>query len=274
MESVHELKASLPIRHDLMLVYVLSLIIAVLMTVASVTGLVLNADVYPNQDLSNAFVPNDLINLSIGLPLLLLTMWLARRGKLVGLLCWPGALLFILYNYIAYVFAVPLSAIFLIHLALVALCLYTVILLCVSISADKVQHLLRAAVPAGLASYILAPLGIIFFVRAVVVIIGALNAQPAVTESELAVNVADFLITPAWVIGGILLWMKKPFGYVAGLGLLFQASMLFVSLILYMLIQPILTSVPLVMMDVVVVFAMGLICFVPFVFYARGVMMK
>jgi len=49
-----------------------------------------------------------------------------------------------------------------------------------------------------------------------------------IAETELALHISDFLITPAWIIGGVLLWRRKEFGYVIGLGLLFQASMLFI----------------------------------------------
>ncbi len=44
-----------------------------------------------------------------GLPILLGSMWVAHRGKLIGLLLWTGALFFVLYNYLAYVIALPLS---------------------------------------------------------------------------------------------------------------------------------------------------------------------
>ena len=57
----------------------------------------------------------------------------------------------------------------------------------------------------------------------------------------------------------------------AGLGLLFQGSMLFIGLIIFLLLQPLLTTAPFVLVDVVVVFIMGLICFVPFALYVRGV---
>jgi hypothetical protein len=49
------------------------------------------------------------VNLLIGLPILLGSMWLARRGQLIGLFLWPGALLFVLYNDIIYVFAMPIN---------------------------------------------------------------------------------------------------------------------------------------------------------------------
>ncbi len=95
------------------------------------------------------------------------------------------------------------------------------------------------------------------------------DAVPA--ETELAVNISDFLIAPAWVICGILLWRRQEFGYVTGLGLLFQASMLFVALIIFLILQPFLTAASFALVDVLVILAMGLVCFVPFVLFARGV---
>ena len=88
---------------------------------------------------------------------------------------------------------------------------------------------------------------------------------------ELAANISDFFTSPMLIIGGILLWRRKAFGYLAGLGLLFQASMLFIALVLFLIVQPILTNAPFALMDVVVVLVMGLVCFVPFGLYLRGV---
>jgi hypothetical protein len=67
-----------------------------------------------------------------------------------------------------------------------------------------------------------------------------------------------------------LLWRKQALGYVAGAGLLFQTSMLFVGLILVLLLQPLLTNAPFALADVLVVLAMGLIAFIPFGLFLRG----
>ena len=80
---------------------------------------------------------------------------------------------------------------------------------------------------------ILAGLGLLFFLRVIGVMVNALTSQTPIAETELALHASDFLITPAWVIGGVLLWRRKEFGYVTGLGLLFQASMLFIALIIF-----------------------------------------
>jgi hypothetical protein len=274
MNTNQEHNASLPIRRNLTLTYAFSLIIAILMAAASVAGLMYRTTIYPTDELLRTFVSNDVVNLFIGLPILLGSMWLARRGKLIGLLCWPGALFFVLYNYIVYVFAMPLNVAFLLHLALVTLSVYTLIGLVASIDGKAVQQRLTGAVPERLAGGVLAGLGLLFFLRVIGVIVNALTSQTPIAETELALHISDFLISPAWVIGGVLLWRRKEFGYVTGLGLLFQASMLFIALIIFLLLQPFLTTAPFVLADVVVIFTMGLICFIPFALFVRGVMSK
>ncbi len=271
MNTDQERNASLPIRRNLTLTYALSLIVAILMAVASAAGLIYRTIVYPTDELLRTSVSNDVVNLFIGLPILLGSMWLARRGKLIGLLCWPGALFFVLHNYSVYLFAMPLNVAFLLHLALVGLSVYTIIDLVAVIDGKAVQQRLTGAVPERAAGGILAGLGLLFFLRVIVVLVNAIVNQTPIAEVELALHVTDFLISPTWVIGGVLLWRRKDFGYVTGLGLLFNASMLFIGLIIFLLLQPFLTAAPFVLGDVVVIFVMGLICFIPFLLFVRGV---
>ena len=93
---------ALPVKSDLMFSYVFSIICAILMTTVSLGGLLVPTFFYPTIELIQTFVPNDVVNLLLGLPILLGSMWLTRHGKLIGLLFWPGALWYIVYNYIAF----------------------------------------------------------------------------------------------------------------------------------------------------------------------------
>ena len=261
----------LPTSGHLGLITALSLVIAMFMTAASVGGLVYRSALYPTEELLQSSVPTDVVNLLFGLPMLLGSMWLARRGKLIGLLLWPGALFFVLYTYTVYVLAVPLNAAFLLHLTLVTLSLYAILALAASIDGEAVRQRLAGAVPERLAGGILAALGALFFLRALAALVGAVTSRTPMAETDLALNAADYMVAPALVIGGVLLWHRKAFGYVAGLGLLFQASMLFIGLIVVLILQPFLTAAEFALVDVVVVFVLGLICFVPFALFARGV---
>jgi hypothetical protein len=268
------LPSDLPIKRDLALVYALSYLVALLMAAASAAGILFRTTVYPSEELLRTFVPNDVVNLLIGVPILLGSMGLARRGALVGLLCWPGALFFVLYNYLAYAFAMPLGWAFLVHLALATSSMYALVGLLSGIDGGGVKRRLAGALPERFAAGALVGLGLLFFLRVIVVVVDAVVRGVVVADAEFAVNVSDFLTTPAWVIGGLLLWRRAEFGYVVGLGLLFQGCMLFVALIVFLLIQPILTTAPFVLADVLVVAAMGLVLFVPFVLSVRGLVAR
>jgi len=266
--------AHLPIRRNLTLAHAISLVIAALMAIASVAGLLVPTTVYPTDELLQAFVPNDIVNLLIGLPILLGSVWLARRGQLVGLLLWPGALFYVFYTYIIYIFSMPLDVVFLLHLTLVTSSAYAMIGLVASIDGSAVRHRLSGAVPERAGGGVLAGLGILIFVRVVAVLVGALISRAPVAPVELALHVSDFMLAPAWVIGGVLLWRREPLGYVAGLGLLFQASTLFIGLIVVLILQPLMTAAPFALIDVLAVFVMGLVCFVPLALFVRGAAAK
>jgi hypothetical protein len=254
--------------------YVLSLATAVLMAVASVAGLLYPDQLYPADALRESFVPTDATNLLIGLPFLIGSLAFARRGHLLSLLFWPGALLYVLYNYIVYAFALPLNAGLMLALVLLVLSVYTVIGLVASIDGRAVQDRLAGAVPERLAGGVLAGLGLLFFLRVAGLLLQALAGGTPLAEAELAAMVADLMLTPAWVIGGIALWRRQALGYVSAAGLLFQASMLFVGLVFFLLLQPLLTDAPFLLTDVVVVLILGLISFVPFALFVRGVVSR
>ena len=266
--------SSLPITLNIAPALVFSLVIALLMAVASVAGLLYQSSIYPTVELRRTFVSNDVVNLFIGLPMLLGSMWLAWRGKLIGLLFWPGALFYVLYNYVVYTLAVPFNGAFLVYPALVAGSVYTMIGLVAGFDGKEIRQRLSGAVPERFAGGVLVGFGGFFFLRGIGVIVDALTRHSTVANTELALNVADLLVTPAWVLGGIMLWRYQTFGYMAGLGLLFQASMLFIGLIIFMLLQPLLTGGPFVLTDLITIVVMGLICFIPLALFVRGVLSK
>jgi hypothetical protein len=263
--------AGLPVTGNLTLAYVLSLVIAVLMTIASVAGLLYPDQLYPTEELQQSFTATDVVNLFIGLPILLGSMWFARRGKLIGLLFWPGALFYVLYHYIVYAFALPLNWGFLLSLLLLALSAYTMTGLVASIDGKAIQQRLSGNVPERITGGALTVSGITFALLAIGTIANGIVTQTLIGESELALQTSDFIVSVAWIIGGALLWRREPLGYVVGAGLLFQASMLFVGLIAYLALQPVLTAMPFPLTDFVAISMMGLIVFVPFGLFIRGI---
>jgi hypothetical protein len=263
---------SLPITRHLKPAYILSLITALLMAVVSAAGLIFRARFYPTETLLTTYLTNDLINLFIGLPILLGSIWLTRGDKLIGLLFWPGALLYTFYNYIAYLVGVPYGIVSLAYLALVLLSVLAIFDILKKMDKTAIQEQLADTVPVKFAGWVLVGFGVLFFVRAIGVFFEASANQNMLPLSEIGVLIADMLISTAWMAGGAMLLRRQPWGFVSALGLLFGASMLFVGLIVFLLLQPTLTSAPFAWVDVIVVFIMGLVCFIPTGLFIRGVM--
>jgi hypothetical protein len=86
-----------PIKHNLRLGYICSLVTAFGIAAVSAAGLVWGAGgLYPATPPSVLVSrAGDATNLIVILPSLLASMWLARRGSLIGLLLWPGALFYV-----------------------------------------------------------------------------------------------------------------------------------------------------------------------------------
>ncbi len=263
--------ASLPIRRDLTLAYALSLVIALTMAVASIVGILYQTTIYPTDRLLMAFVPSDQFNLIVGLPVLLASMWLARRGELTGLLAWPGALFYVLYMYVPYVIDVPFNVLFLPYLALVALSAYTLIGLLTSIDGEAVRQRLHDAVPARTGAGILLGLAILIIVRQTSLIVSALAGQSPAETLEIPSWIADFTVAiPMLFVVGIHLWRRETLGYVAGAGLFLGYGVLALSVIPFFVQQARSTASPIDTAGIVTVLVMAALCFVPLAFFARG----
>jgi hypothetical protein len=258
----------LPVRSNLAPAYAASIAIALLTAAASGAGLLLPGSVYPTAALAGAFLPTDAVNLILGLPILAGSMVLTARGKPIGLLLWPGALFFLFYTYLAYVFSLPPGGAFLLDLLLVTAAAYGLIDLTARLDPAAIRARLAGAVPERLCGGALALLSALFLLRAAGVLAGSAAAESSAAESATAA--ADILASPAWLLGGILLWRRAPLGYAAGLGLLFSLSMLFVGLTAVMLLQPADSGTAFAAADVAVVAGMGAVCSIPFVLFLRG----
>lgn len=248
--------------------FTLSWLIATVLTLVSLAGLLFPSALYPSLELRRAFLANDVVNLLIGLPVLAASMLSARRGGQFGQLFWIGALFYVFYNAVAYAVALFPAWIFLLHAALVALSLAALFGVLTSLDLPALRSQLTGRVSERWAAGVLVVLGTLFLLRS----IGQVAGGAAPSSPEFAVAVADLLVTPVWILGGFLLWQRRAMGYALGAGLLFQASLLFVGLLVFFLLQPLLLAEPFPAADFAVIFGMSLVCFVPFGLFIRGML--
>lgn len=122
-------------------VYRLTLLIALITIVTSATGLADQTAAYQTTQLREAFAPNDAVLLIVGLPVLAGSVFLAHRRRPAGPLLWQGMLLFLLYNYIAYLYALPFGWRSLAYLVLALLCLGVVPALAIRTDVDLTRQM-------------------------------------------------------------------------------------------------------------------------------------
>ena len=252
-------------------IHFLSWMVAVLMALLSLVGLFFQSVFYPTPELQRAFVSNDVVNLLIGLPALLISLSFVRRERLIGTLLLPGALLYVTYNYIAYFCATRMSVSSLFYFALVGLSVVGVAQSLMHMDRQNIQQQLRGAVPERFAGGVLTVFGALFFFRGMGEIYAAWSNSESLITPATAVVYADLLITPLWVVGGLSLWRRGAWGYSVGIGLLFQSSLLFVGLLIFFLLQSLLAGTPFPATDFAVIFGMGLLFFIPLGLFAKGI---
>ena len=164
----------------------------------------------------------------------------------------------------------PFSLISLAYLLLILLSAFIIYDWLFKIDREAVKVRLSGAVGEKLAGWFLLIFGILFILRAGNEFVGAYLSQKVLTPPDISVLIADISISILWIAGGILLLRKAPLGYTSALGLLFAASMLFIGLVIFLLVQPIINPTQFSFTDMIVVTIMGVLFSSPFVIYLRG----
>jgi hypothetical protein len=277
---------SVPVHGSLSRAYALSLVIAFLIAVASVAGLTLGTPGLYGGDARAAlgitastasivvpgFRAHDAFNLAVALPILLATVWFARRGALIGLLLWPGALFYLLYTYTLYLVGAPFGPLFLVYVVLVVLSAYTIIYLVATTDAGAVRARLAGGVPARTVGGLLVALALLTVGQDAggAVATALAGGSP---EEPLARHVwaTDLVIeVPALLIGGALLWRRAALGYLAGAGLLLQFGMTPLALAAIIALQPWLTGAAIDTTTATGLLVFTLVAFAPLGFYVRA----
>ena len=205
----------------------LSVFVACLVLIASSAGLFLKST-YARETVSYATqsVGQDIENI-IAAAALLITAYFVSKGLVKAFLAWMGILLALIYSYVIYAFAVHFNSLFLVYVAIVGLSFYTLAGSLIRLHLDSLQPYFVANSKARLVSVFLLLVAVLFYLQWLGEDIPALLAgkiPQSVMEAGLLTNpvhVLDLgLYLPAMIITSILLWRRKPLGYVMAIPLL------------------------------------------------------
>jgi hypothetical protein len=202
----------------------LSVILLALLALASAAGLFI-ADLYRDPEPVVAmFRGYDLSALLVLVPLLAVTLLPALRASTRAQLVWLGGLAYAVYHSAIYVFGSEFNDLFLIHVALFSLSVYALGFALASLDVSRVAHRFAASTPTRLVSGILLVLGVtLALFWATPSIRFALTGDLPKEGSKLIVPIGithlgwvlDLsLLVPAYILAGVLLRRRKPWGYV------------------------------------------------------------
>ena len=196
----------------------LSAVVTVLMGVQAVLGLTL-ADVYRDAEpIRTSWFGNDGVTLAVAVPALAVALALARRGSVRATLVWLGLLGYSAYNDAFYLFGSVLNAFFPLYVALLVLSVAALILGLAQMDVAATSAAFAPRTPVRLIAGYLTFLGVGLAVVWLVLWTGHVftgRALPTERETFTVVAALDLtVLVPALVTGGVLLWRRRPWGYV------------------------------------------------------------
>jgi hypothetical protein len=214
----------------------LSAVIAILMVVASASGLLVGG-MYPDGAWAReALRGGDLTTLAVAAPLLALSLILAARGSPAAQAVWLGMLAYAVYNYAYYAFGAAFNDIFVLHIALLALSIWTLVLAVASVDLRSIAERFRQARGTRLIGGFLVVVGSILgglwvFLALRYAVTGELMADIPREGIHLVFAVDTALLVPALVLSGVALWRRSEIGLVFGpamtvMGAVYQVNLL------------------------------------------------
>lgn len=200
--------------------FVLTILIAVLATLASVGGLFIKGLYRDNLLVVSGWTGNDLATLLVAVPLLLAATIVARRGSRRAELIWLGMLDYMLYNYAFYLFGSAFNAFFPLYAALFTLSIFALIFGLAALDVKSLSEGLREKTPvktiAGFMAFVALGLSAAYIAQWIAFLSsGQLPPIIALTGHPTSVVFAlDFsLVIPVFLLAATWLWRRQPWGY-------------------------------------------------------------
>jgi hypothetical protein len=200
---------------------VLSLVVLGLMLVQSLLGLLVPG-LYPEQTWAIAALRgNDLVTLAVVVPALAVAVLRSRtHASAASVGVWLGLLFYGVYNYAYYAFGAAFSDVFLLHVAAFSASTYALVLLGSSLEVEAVAAGVRTGPAARVVAVFTTMLGVglvaawgTFSVRFAVT--GLLPADVMPPQAVHLVYALDMgVLAPAFIVSGVLLWLRRPWGAV------------------------------------------------------------
>jgi hypothetical protein len=163
-------------------------------------------------------IPQDVVTLVIGLPLLLIALWQYRRGTLRGHLLLAGTLAYFLYTYMSLAFGASFNPLFLVYVALFSMSLFAFIIAMLTVDVAALPAHFTDKLPRRAIAVFM------FFGAAFLLVAWTGRIMPALltgaapvgleSNTTLFIQAMDLgLLVPLMILSAVTLLQRKPLGY-------------------------------------------------------------
>jgi hypothetical protein len=163
-------------------------------------------------------IPQDIVTLVLAIPLLIIWLYSARKGSLKGKILLTGTVGYFLITYMMYTFIAMYNRLFLVYVILMSVSFFAFVLSLLSFDIEKIGSYFSKKLPikfvGGYLIFSTIMIGLLWLARVIPSIFNGsvpLEVEHGTTLTVQAFDLAFFL--PSIFLCGILLIMRKPFGY-------------------------------------------------------------
>jgi hypothetical protein len=200
---------------------ILSLIVVTASVVSSLGGLLVH-NLYRDDGTwaTSALRGGDIVTLLVMAPALVVAVFLTNGGSARALLVWIGTLAYAVYNFAFYVFGAAFNDLFLVHVLAFSSAVFALIALLPSTDAEGIARRFGPRTPRRTVAGLLVLVGLVFAALWITfslryAVTGTLSLGAATLPGMHLVFALDLsLMAPSMVLGGILLWRRRPWGFV------------------------------------------------------------
>jgi len=199
----------------------LTLAMAVTLAIAAYYGAFVPATyVRDSASMGTQGMGQDVFDLFVVVPLLLITLVFTVRGSLTAFLVLGGTVFYVLYSYVIYAFGVHFNSLFLVYCAVFGTSLYAFLLCVTELHGLQLQTWFGERTPSRATGIFFIAIAVLFYLlwlKDVVPAILSSSVPATVTDNNLLVNpvhVLDIAVAlPGLVVTAVLLFKKHPLGY-------------------------------------------------------------
>lgn len=203
-------------------VLIFSLLIAVLIMLSDIIAIP-TLDFYAQESVNWTLqsVGQDLVDLFLVVPLLMLTAIAAFRNRKAALLMWGGVVFYLIYTYTIYCFALHFNRLFIVYCLILGLCFYGFVYYLYALSKENVKEWFKEKLAVKFTGIYFIVIAILFYALWLMQVIPPVLANTIpkdIKDIGLLVNpvhVIDLSVClPALFITGVLLLKRHNLGFI------------------------------------------------------------